>query len=233
MKKIFKALSIVVASTALGAGIAVSSGCSGYNGTYYGEYHYDNWGQYYGMVVEVTVKNNVITEVKDITNTDNEHAIELQAKKDKDGNIVKDSTGKIETNEWHVVSPGWVDYYVANWQAGNPQGSIEPEFNGQYGALSNAEAIDAIPHTWYNWSNDSAANWSDNEAWLLQSFKGKAVADILDIYVFIKDNGEPYEKTDANNVARNAELVESGLLIGGATQGSGRLMRAVQDALSK
>lgn len=32
MKKIFKALSILAASTALCAGVAMATGCSGYNG---------------------------------------------------------------------------------------------------------------------------------------------------------------------------------------------------------
>lgn len=38
MKKIFKALSILAASTALCAGVAMATGCSGYNGKYEGEY---------------------------------------------------------------------------------------------------------------------------------------------------------------------------------------------------
>ena len=67
MKKIFKALSILAASTALCAGVAMATGCSGYNGKYEGEYSYVSWGHTYGMSVEVTVENNIITKVVDTT----------------------------------------------------------------------------------------------------------------------------------------------------------------------
>ncbi len=166
MKKIFKGLAILVASTALCAGIATATACSGgYNGTYEGDYHYDNWGHTYGMKVRVTVENNIITKVEDIS-----------------------------PENYIVVS-------------------------------------DPIEGT--GWTTDTVNNWKDNEAWLLQQYKGMAVSDVLDIEVYIKDSGEPYEKVNANNEARNPNLVASGLLISGATQGSGRLLLAVQDALSK
>lgn len=72
MKKIFKALAILCASTALCAGIGIAAGCSGgKDGVYVGEYHYPNaWNPtatHYGMKVRVTVKNNIITKVEDIT----------------------------------------------------------------------------------------------------------------------------------------------------------------------
>ena len=166
MKKIFKGLSILVASTALCGGIAMATACdSGYNGTYTGEYKYENHGHTYGMKVEVTVENNIITKVKDISPED-----------------------------WVVVS-------------------------------------DAMPE--YGWSADSVKNWNDNEAWLLQQYEGWSVSDVLAVKVYVKTTGEPYEIKNANNVATNAQLEASKLLVGGATQGSGRLMLAVQDALSK
>ena len=72
MKKVFKGLSILVASTALCGGIAMASACSnGFDGKYVGSYHYTNeHNAVYGMMVEVTVENNIITKVRDITNTD-------------------------------------------------------------------------------------------------------------------------------------------------------------------
>lgn len=193
MKKVFKGLSILVASTALCAGIATASACSGgYNGTYYGEYHYQSAHGVYGVVVEVSVNNNVITKVKNITNTENEYAVSVQ--KDAEGNAQK----------WTYIS------------SANPT---------------------------YGWSDVKVANWNDNESWLLQQYEGKAVADILDLAVYTKyayksdgngnmvpdiDNpGEPYEKD------HNAELLSSGLIITDATQGSGRVLIAVQNALKK
>lgn len=183
MKKIFKALAISVASLAMVAGIATATACSGgYNGTYTGSYHYTNGhGATYGMVVEVTVENNIITKVKDITNTE--------------------ATKGIQNNEtWTVVSP------AGNW----------------------------------GWGKDENENWVNNASWLLQQYEGKSAAEILDIKVFydsgfVKEGeawvrdpslpGEPYK------VDKNVQLNESGLLISGATQGSGRLLLAVQDAL--
>ncbi|MBD5632422.1 MAG: hypothetical protein HDP34_04255 [Clostridia bacterium] len=212
MKKVFKALAVAAASLALGAGIGVSAGCSaGYNGVYEGDYHYTNaYGVVYGMKVKVTVENNIITKVEDVT----------------DGAYV-------------TVSEGWVNYYVANWKRyeagqGDKPGDVTPEYD-QYGAVTEASAaqISAIYHNWYKWENSSEANWTDNEAWLLQQYEGMAVADVLDIKVYIKTTGEPYEQKDNNNQARNPYLAENGILIAGSTQGSGRLLLAIQDALSK
>ncbi|MDE6104363.1 MAG: hypothetical protein K2G38_01570 [Clostridia bacterium] len=97
MKKIFKALAVLAATTAIGAGIGMAAGCSkGYNGTYEGEYKYEvNYGtgpMYYGMSVKVTVENNIITKVVDTT--------------------------PVKHPDWHVVSSagwGWTDEDVANW----------------------------------------------------------------------------------------------------------------------
>ena len=95
MKKIFKALAISAASVAMVAGIATATACSGgYNGVYEGSYSYTNaYGATYGMRVEVTVENNIITKVRDLTNTDLE---------------------KQDNKEWTVVSPGYADKYVAD-----------------------------------------------------------------------------------------------------------------------
>ena len=196
MKKIFKALAITAATAAMGTGIALASGCAGGNGTYTGEYHYSSWGQYYGMVVEVTVENNIITGVKDVTNTDNAYAKKVQV--DKDGKAV----------EWHTVSPGWEDY------------SKGTENEGQ-----------DVP-SWYNWSNADAEKWTNYENWLLQQYVGWSVADVLAIEVYYQGNGVPYE-INGKYGSYNVNLDQSGLYISSATQGSGRLILAVQNALSK
>lgn len=216
MNKTFKALSIAVATAATCAGIAMATaGCStGKNGTYNGEYHYTNsYGQTYGMAVEVKVENNIITKITDITNTDNAYAKSVQV--DKDGKAV----------EWHTVSPGWVDYYVQNWEAGNHLGAVEPN-KGNYG-LTNEKEIEALMFDYYKWTNADAAKWTTYENWLLQQYVGKTAADVLDIDVYYSEYGEPYATKDGYN----ANLLQSGLLISGSTQGSGRLLLAVQNAL--
>ena len=86
---------------------------------------------------------------------------------------------------------------------------------------------------WYKWTNAQAEYWTKTKAYLLQQYEGLTVKEVLGIKVYIKDSGEPYEVKDDHNIERNPQLAESGLLVTGATQGSGRLMLAVQDALSK
>ena len=175
---------------------------TGYNGVYEGDYHYtNNYGVVYGMKVKVTVENNIITKVEDVT----------------DGAYV-------------TVSEGWVDYYITEWNKGNKLGNVEP-IVGDWG-VENAKDIEPLAPDYYMWTNDSAAYWTNNENWLLQQYEGKSVSEVLDVKVFV-NNGEPYKVTDDNNQARNPQLSASGLLISGATQGSGRLLLAVQNALSK
>ena len=104
MKKIFKGIAILAATAAVGTGVAFAAGCGGTDGTYHGEYHYMGaHGSVYGMVVEVTVKNNVITKVKNLTNSDDAYAKEVQ-----------------EGKTWTFVSAAMPDYgwdkdSVANW----------------------------------------------------------------------------------------------------------------------
>lgn len=205
MKKIFKALAITAAATAISVGIGVSAGCSaGYNGEYEGDYHYTNqYGATYGIKVKVTVENNIITKVEDVT----------------DG-------------AYTTVSKGWAYYYVdmynANWYGGTPLGDVVPEFSDEAKTKLTKEsqkAIEAIDHSeTYGWDVKNANTWLNDEAWLLQKYEGMAVADVLAIKVFIKTTGEPYS-SDKNNFGE--------LIITGSTQGSGRLLLAVQNALSK
>lgn len=200
MKKVFKGLSILVASTALCAGIATASACSGgYNGTYEGDYHYTNdYGVVYGMKVKVTVENNIITKVEDVTNGD-----------------------------YVTVSPGWVNKYVADYNAASEADkqdtskfAVVPQYSGW--TLINAKDIEALAPDYYGWTNKNEETWKTDEAWLLQKYEGVAVSDVLDIKVYIKTTGEPYS-SDKNDFGE--------LIITGSTQGSGRLLLAVQDAL--
>lgn len=189
MKKFFKAIAILCASTALCAGIGIAAGCSGgKDGTYHGEYHYMGaHGSVYGMVVEVTVKNNIITKVKNLTNSDDAYAKGVQ-----------------KDEKWTFVSP-------------------------------------AMPN--YGWSEEAVKNWTSHENWLLQQYEGRAVADVLALNVYtdyayksdgnggyIQDYGTMGEPCAVDH---NAELKDSGLIITGATQGSGRVALAVKNALGK
>ena len=282
MKKIFKGIAVLAATAALGTGLALTAGCGIAEETLYGEYHYV--GQHsdvpYGMVVEVTVKNNIITNIKDITNTD--AAKSYQTYKDvRDGKEAAEATYHAFT----VVSPGWETYFAANapyWLLDKGKNLVEPEdkskvpveksmllnkdgeedyaADGLYfadidvktgkrtGYYIKWEKGDDLPTPAqtnvysYGWTDANSNNWSSHESWLLQQYVGWSVADILDIDVYTNfgyklvtggreldtnSMGEPYG-TDFNG-----ELKGSELLITGATQGSGRLLLAVQDALKK
>ena len=280
MKKIFKGIAVLAATAAVGTGVAFAAGCGGTDGVYYGEYHYV--GQHsdvpYGMVVEVTVKNNIITNIKDITNTD--AAKDYQTYKDvRDGKEAAEATYHAFT----VVSPGWETYFAANapyWLLDKGKNLVEPEdktkvpvdkskmlnkkreedyvADGLYfadidkntgkrtGYYIKWEKGDDLPTPAqtnvysYGWTDANSSNWSSHESWLLQQYVGWSVADILDIDVYTNfgyklvtggreldtdSMGEPYG-TDYNVALKDSEL-----LITGATQGSGRLLLAVQNAL--
>ena len=195
MKKIFKGLSILVASTALCGGIAMTTACnSGYDGKYEGSYHYTNeHNAVYGMRVEVTVKNNIITKVRDITNTD---------------------LSKQEGTVRIPVEGQWGVYEKDE----NGNDKWETKSNCPWTVVS-----EAMPD--YGWDQGAVDNWTSSESYLLQKYEGLAVSDVLDIQVFIKETGEPYSKD------YNAAMGD--LLLTGATQSSGRLLLAVQDALGK
>lgn len=188
MKKIFKGIAVLAATAAVGTGVAFAAGCGGSDGTYHGEYHYMGaHGSVYGIVVEVTVENNIITKVKNLTNSDDEYAKSVQ-----------------KGEKWTFVSSA-----MPNW----------------------------------GWTDEAVANWTSHENWLFQQYEGRSVSEILDLKVYTdyayKSDGNGGWTQDYGTMGEpckvdwNVDLQESGLLISGATQGSGRVALAVKDALSK
>lgn len=81
------------------------------------------------------------------------------------------------------------------------------------------EVTDPMPE--YGWTEENVAAWNNGLSNLLASYAGKTVSEIKAIKVTVKDSGEPNLPVDEYN----------GLVITGATVGSGRLLLAVQDAL--
>ena len=71
----------------------------------------------------------------------------------------------------------------------------------------------------YGWTDENRQNYIDNEQALLDSYRGLYVANVLAMEVGTAANGEP------TSVPGDAPLIT------GATQSSGRLLLAVQDAL--
>ena len=182
----------------------MATACNGgYNGEYNGDYHYTNdYGVVYGMKVKVTVENNIITKVEDVTN-----------------------------GAYVTVSEGWVNKYIADYNAASEEDKnnkykfpVTP-IVGDWG-VQNAEEIEGAAPDYYGWTNKNEETWHTDEAWLLQMYEGKSVADVLAIKVFVKTTGEPYS-SDKNDFS----VGQDKLLIEGSTQGSGRLLLAVQDAL--
>ncbi len=72
----------------------------------------------------------------------------------------------------------------------------------------------------YGWTDENRQNYLDNEASLLKAYIGKNVQDVLLMSVTTNDNGEPSSVSDDS------------VIISGATQSSGRLLLAVQNAIS-
>ncbi len=201
MKKIFKGIAILAATAAVGTGVAFAAGCGGTDGEYIGHYAYANeYNAAYGMIVKVTVKNNIIEKVEDVTHTyGNGEAFSVTYKK-----------------------------VVIDWTQGGPQ---RDEHGGW---LRTDEEVTTFNKDWHsvsaptgNWTEDDKLNWLNKENWLLQQYEGMSVSDVMDIKVYYDENGEPYGKDD------NTDFAASGLIISNSTQGSGRLLLAVQDALSK
>ncbi|MDE7306896.1 MAG: hypothetical protein K2N33_05845, partial [Clostridia bacterium] len=212
----------------------------------------------YGMVVEVKVEKNIITSIKNITNTD--AAKDIQTYKD-----VRDGVEAAEAtyHAWTVVSPGWEDNFnnsAKYWalytteddelKGGSYEDgakyykNLEKGHEGEYIKWDGETLPDpaATKIYSYGWTNANASEWSDHESWLMQQYVGWSVADVLAINVYTdygyalteggrvldkNSKGEPYK------TSFNSELSSSGLLVTGATQGSGRLLLAVQNALSK
>ena len=99
----------------------------------------------------------------------------------------------------------------------------------------------------YGWTDKACSNWTSHESWLLQQYVGWSVADVLAIDVHTNygyklvtgADGKTTQALDTNSkgepygVDYNADLSGSELLISGATQGSGRLLLAIQNALGK
>lgn len=81
------------------------------------------------------------------------------------------------------------------------------------------EVTSAMPE--YGWTEEKVTVWNNGLDNLLASYTGKTVAEIKAIKVTVKDSGEP------SLTAENFD----GLVITGATVGSGRVLLAVQNAL--
>lgn len=201
MKKIFKGIAVLAATAAIGTGVGLASGCTGVNGEYVGYYCYANeYNAVYGMVVNVTVKNNIIEKVEDVTHSYG------------NGEAYSCTYTPVEIN-WAAGGPQRDEHN--NWKR---SGTPVEVFNKDWHSVSNAQG---------DWGESDKLNWLNKESWLLQQYEGWSVADILAIKVFYDENGEPYSQAD------NTDFAASGLVLSGATQGSGRLLIAVQNALKK
>ena len=100
------------------------------------------------------------------------------------------------------------------------------------GKIVNVEDITASDNVSKDWTVVSAgwnnkANWNNNYAALYAKYMGAKVSDVLAIKAGVAESGQP------EGVDKNAAANEQGLVITGSTQGSIRLLLAVQDALKQ
>ena len=136
-------------------------------------------------------------------------------------------------------------HYVANAGAEN-----ETTYGIKVNVTVTGDTIDSVEIADSNYV-EVTDSWSDKALWndgieaLLAKYKGLKVDDVLAIDVQVRSDGEdakypasgwqpagcPVEDTVEGFVPFT--VGETNLLIDGATQGSGRLLLAVQDALEK
>ena len=93
---------------------------------------------------------------------------------------------------------------------------------GKIAAVEKAESdfVDVSSPRGDSWKEEDVANWNDNLGALLESYKGMTVKQVLKNKVHCDSSGAP-DNSD----------YDDGLIISGATLGSGRLLLAVQNAL--
>ncbi len=72
----------------------------------------------------------------------------------------------------------------------------------------------------YGWTQDKIDNWNNNLNTLLGKYVGKTVDEVMAVVVTVDGNGAPKPGQELG-----------GLITTGATQSSGRLLKAVQDAI--
>lgn len=276
MKKLFKTLAVCAVAGTLCAGIAVFSGCGAKEETYFGQYHYTNYGHEYGIAVNVTVKGDDIIKVEKVASnyvevsagwteegktTWNNGINTLLAKyADKTVTEVKAATGtidKIDSATANSVSDNDLlitgatqgsvrvlkavqdalnnkkaaakvvegEYHYPNaWDATAPHYGIKVSVTVVDGTIFNVEKVASnYVEVTDSWTEEGKAIWNDGIDGLLDAYTGKTVEAVRAVTGTIKG----VEDAEAN------ALSDSTLLISGATQGSVRVLKAVQDALAK
>ena len=234
---------------------------------YSGEYKYENtWvpGSYYGIAVNVTVKDDVVvsvivaesdyTEVTDswenkdiwlngiadlLASYEGRSVAEILSKDvatDANGQptAVSDSalmiTGATQGSGRLLLAVQNALSQVEGYSVYSGEYKYENQWvSGSYYGIAvkvvvkdNKIACVGIANSDYTEVTDS---WSDKNLWLdgidglLAAYKGRGVDEILSASVTTDDNGQPTAVSDST------------LMITGATQGSGRLLLAVQNAL--
>lgn len=76
------------------------------------------------------------------------------------------------------------------------------------------------------WTEEDRANWNDNKAEFLKSFEGLTLEEIMSIEVPTNEGGVP------SNLEEGATGYGTFDVVAGATQSSGRVIKAVQKAIS-
>ena len=234
---------------------------------YSGEYKYENtWvpGSYYGIAVNVTVKDDVVvsvivaesdyTEVTDswenkdiwlngiadlLASYEGRSVAEILSKDvatDANGQptAVSDSalmiTGATQGSGRLLLAVQNALSQIEGYSVYSGEYKYENQWvSGSYYGIAvkvvvkdNKIACVGIANSDYTEVTDS---WSDKNLWLdgidglLAAYKGRGVDEILSASVTTDDNGQPTAVSDST------------LMITGATQGSGRLLLAVQNAL--
>ena len=128
-------------------------------------------------------------------------------------------------NALSVIEDNYARTFVGEYHYANPWAPTAPDYGIRVAVtvkgedIVNVEVLESdYTEVSDGWNN--ANLWNDGLEGLLAAYESKTVEEVLTAYVTAQADGQP-------NVVSDSDL-----MITGATQGSGRLMLAVQNALS-
>lgn len=280
MKKIYKALAGICLAGALCGGAFAVSGCGDtQTDTVIGEYHYINYGVFYGVRVNVEVQTDSKGDrIRKVTIADSDYTQLSPANPDYEWT---DADRENYSSQEQTLLNAYRGMYVADVLAmdvetaanGEPQGVSDDSVLISGATQSSGRLLLAVqdallkfdnynvyegeyhyPNAWTpsdphygirarvvvkgdkivkvavvdSGYTEVSQGWSGKDVWnngldtLLKAYEGKKVVDVMAVSVDVNSTasmGQPYTVSD------------SSLMITGATQGSGRLLLAVQNAL--
>ena len=140
---------------------------------------------------------------------------------------VQDALSKAAKDLGYEIKEG--EYHYANaWDKTAPDYGIKVQVVTKDGIICGVKMISS-DYADYTSSWNKKSLWLNGLDGLLETYKGRSVSEVLGITVLTDDGGQP--KDSIGQGTPEGQTAFGGLVVTGATQGSGRLLLAVQNAL--